>query len=171
MAGARAWILQQLEAERGRWMLWLPVAMGLGIAVYFELPSEPAIWLGPALAAAASAAAFMAHTLEMCQEHPPYEVAAFFLCGREHLIPAMFRKIVEGVAASANVELDAFRYYLDRHIGLDEAEHGPASLRMMQALCGDHDRRWRVVQRAAEEALLARITLWDGIAEAIAAAQ
>ena len=37
-------------------MLWLPVAMGLGIAIYFELPGEPAIWLGPALAAGASAA-------------------------------------------------------------------------------------------------------------------
>ena len=51
MAGARTWILEQLDAERGRWMLWLPVAMGLGIAVYFELPSEPALWLGPAIAA------------------------------------------------------------------------------------------------------------------------
>jgi competence protein ComEC len=60
VAAARTWILQQLEAERGRWMLWLPVAIGLGIAVYFELPSEPAIWLGPALAAAASAAVLMA---------------------------------------------------------------------------------------------------------------
>ena len=60
MAGLRSWILQQLEAERGRWMLWLPVALGLGIAIYFELPSEPAMWLGPALVAAASAAAFMA---------------------------------------------------------------------------------------------------------------
>ena len=119
----------------------------------------------------AAAAEFMAHTLEMCQEHPPYEVAAFFLFGREHLIPAMFRKIVEGVAASANVKMDAFRSYLDRHIGLDEEEHGPASVRMMQSLCGDNDRRWRLVQRAAEEALLARITLWDGIAEAIEAAQ
>jgi len=52
MTGARTWILEQLDAERGRWMLWLPVAMGLGIAVYFELPSEPSLWLGPALAAA-----------------------------------------------------------------------------------------------------------------------
>ncbi len=41
-------------------MLWLPVAFGLGIAIYFELPSEPAIWLGPALAAGAAGAAFMA---------------------------------------------------------------------------------------------------------------
>ncbi|MBM3647563.1 MAG: ComEC family competence protein [Alphaproteobacteria bacterium] len=59
MAGARAWILERLDGERGRWMLWLPVALGLGIAVYFELPSEPALWLGPAaVAAGAGLAAF-----------------------------------------------------------------------------------------------------------------
>jgi competence protein ComEC len=60
VAGARAWILDQLDAERSRWMLWLPVALGLGIAIYFELPSEPALWLGPALAAAALALVFLA---------------------------------------------------------------------------------------------------------------
>ena len=60
MAGARTWILHQLDAERGRWMLWLPVAMGLGIAIYFELPSEPALWLGPALGGASFVAAFLA---------------------------------------------------------------------------------------------------------------
>lgn len=60
MAGARAWILNKLEAERSRWMLWLPVALGLGIAVYFELPSEPALWLGPVLAAAGLVLVFLA---------------------------------------------------------------------------------------------------------------
>ena len=60
MAGARAWILDLLDAERSRWMLWLPVALGLGIAIYFELPSEPALWLGPALAAAALVLVFFA---------------------------------------------------------------------------------------------------------------
>jgi competence protein ComEC len=60
VAGARAWILNLLDAERSRWMLWLPVALGLGIAIYFELPSEPALWLGPALAAAALALVFFA---------------------------------------------------------------------------------------------------------------
>ena len=60
MAGARTWILDQLDAERSRWMLWLPVAMGLGIAVYFELPSEPALWLGPLLAAGALVLVFLA---------------------------------------------------------------------------------------------------------------
>lgn len=60
MSNLRSWIPQQLDAERGRWMLWLPVAMGLGIAVYFELPSEPALWVGPAIGAGAAAAAFFA---------------------------------------------------------------------------------------------------------------
>ena len=117
-----------------------------------------------------AAAEFMSHTLEICQDHPPYEVAAFFLFGRENLIPDMFRKIVEGLADSENVSIDAFRYYLDRHIGIDEEEHGPASVRMMKSMCGDNDMRWRLVKRAAEESLIARIKLWDGIAEAIEAA-
>lgn len=41
---------QRLDAERDRWALWTPVALGLGVAVYFELPSEPPLWLGVAIA-------------------------------------------------------------------------------------------------------------------------
>jgi competence protein ComEC len=70
VTGARTWILQQLDAERGRWLLWLPVALGLGIAVYFELPSEPALWLGPALAIAAALGTLLApsgsHARALC---------------------------------------------------------------------------------------------------------
>jgi len=40
-----------LAAERGRWFLWSPVLLGLGIAGYFALPLEPAVWLGPAASA------------------------------------------------------------------------------------------------------------------------
>ncbi len=116
-----------------------------------------------------AAVKFVSHTLEVCQDHPACEVAAFFLFGRENLIPDMFRKIVEGIAAAEGASINAFRYYLDRHIGIDEEEHGPASERMMRALCGEDDTRWRLVKRAAEEALMARIALWDGIAEAIEA--
>ncbi len=45
-----------LAAERDRWALWLPVALGFGIAVYFSLPAEPPITLGPAAAVAAALA-------------------------------------------------------------------------------------------------------------------
>ena len=37
-----------LLAERHRWWLWTPVGLGLGIAGYFLLPSEPPLWLGAA---------------------------------------------------------------------------------------------------------------------------
>ena len=60
MSRARDWIRQQLDAERGRWVLWLPVALGFGIAIYFELPSEPTLWLGPLLAAGGLVLAFFA---------------------------------------------------------------------------------------------------------------
>lgn len=44
-----------LYAERSRWVLWMPVLFGLGIGIYFLLPTEPHPWqiaLGSALAIA-----------------------------------------------------------------------------------------------------------------------
>jgi competence protein ComEC len=35
-----------LEQERSRWILWLPVMLGAGVAGYFALPAEPPAWLG-----------------------------------------------------------------------------------------------------------------------------
>lgn len=36
-----------IEAERERWILWLPVGFGLGIALYFALPTEPSPFAAP----------------------------------------------------------------------------------------------------------------------------
>ncbi|MFO1080724.1 MAG: ComEC/Rec2 family competence protein [Reyranellaceae bacterium] len=60
MTHLRTWLLATLEAERGRWILWLPVALGLGIACYFELPIEPAPWAGPLAACIALVATILA---------------------------------------------------------------------------------------------------------------
>jgi competence protein ComEC len=35
--------VRQLEAEQERWFLWLPVLFGAGVALYFALPTEPAV--------------------------------------------------------------------------------------------------------------------------------
>jgi competence protein ComEC len=43
--GLAAWI----EAERGRFLPWLPVFMGAGIVLYFGQRDEPPAWIGPAL--------------------------------------------------------------------------------------------------------------------------
>jgi competence protein ComEC len=40
---------ETLIAERGRWILWLPVALGAGIASYFTLAGEPPLAAGPVL--------------------------------------------------------------------------------------------------------------------------
>jgi competence protein ComEC len=45
-----------VEAERGRFVLLLPVAMGAAILLYFSLPTEPPLWLGGAAVLAASLA-------------------------------------------------------------------------------------------------------------------
>lgn len=37
-------LLEQLDAERERWLLWVPVALGIGIAAYFSVSSEPSLW-------------------------------------------------------------------------------------------------------------------------------
>ena len=51
MALWSAWV----EAERGRFFVLLPIAMGAAILVYFALPAEPPFWLGFLLLAVAAA--------------------------------------------------------------------------------------------------------------------
>jgi len=48
-------LLRRLEAEQERWGLWLPVLLGVGVGLYFSLPTEPHVLtalapLGAALA-------------------------------------------------------------------------------------------------------------------------
>ena len=50
-AGLRAGLnpLRAIAGQRERWILWLPPALGLGIALYFALPEEPARWIAAAV--------------------------------------------------------------------------------------------------------------------------
>lgn len=41
----RYYITRNLEAERERWVLWLPVLFATGIGIYFALQQEPSMWL------------------------------------------------------------------------------------------------------------------------------
>ncbi len=46
VAGANTWLEAWIDAERGRFTLWLPVAMGAGVLAYFSLRFEPPAWVG-----------------------------------------------------------------------------------------------------------------------------
>jgi hypothetical protein len=117
----------------------------------------------------AAAAAFVTDSVSICLTGKNHEVAAYFLFGRENLIPAMFRKIVAGLQASGEAGFDGLLYYLDRHIVIDEGEHGPAAQRMLEHLVAGEPRRWAEAWRAAQRAVQARVKLWDAIAAALPA--
>ena len=90
-------------------------------------------------------------------------IAAAFTLGREELIPDLFRGLVRNLDDREPGRLGLFRHYLDRHVHLDEDEHGPMALRMLSTVCGNDPSRWRDAQFAASQALEARLALWDGV--------
>jgi hypothetical protein len=67
--------------------------------------------------------------------------------------------------AEAHGRLDRFRYYLDRHIHLDEDQHGPMAERLVANLCGSDASKWRAAEEAARCALQARLDLWDSVSD------
>ncbi len=94
-------------------------------------------------------------------------IASAFTFGREHLLPAIFQRIVDELNVEAGGGLEAFRYYLNRHIGLDEDEHGPMAFQLLLTVCGSDESRWQVAEQAAVDCLVARRGLWDGIHDVI----
>jgi hypothetical protein len=99
----------------------------------------------------------------------PHEVAASFTLGREDLIPDLFRQLVDELVKSEPDGLATLAYYFDRHIHLDEEEHGPLAWRMVELLIDGDAGKSSEAEVAAREALEVRKLLWDGIHQKIAA--
>jgi hypothetical protein len=115
----------------------------------------------------AAARKFVLQTFQTIEKGQVDAVASAFTFGREDLLPALFQRIVDELNVEASGGLEIFRYYLQRHIGLDGEEHGPMAGRLMQSLCGSDEHRWQVAEHAALAALEARRELWDGIYQII----
>ena len=96
-----------------------------------------------------------------------HALAAAFTFGREDLIPDMFRALVRDLNAQNAGALDTFLWYLERHIEVDGEDHGPLSLKMVTDICGADATRWEEAGAAAEQALRARLALWDAILQQI----
>ncbi|MGD2117294.1 MAG: DUF3050 domain-containing protein [Chromatiales bacterium] len=113
---------------------------------------------------------FTTQTFAFIRNNRPHEVAAALALGREHIIPCMFRSILDKIGvAEANAPI--FHFYLKRHIHLDEDFHAPLSLRLLNELCaGDAEKIEQAIQ-AAQLAVSARIEFWDGVLEAISTAR
>lgn len=89
------------------------------------------------------------------------EAASSFFYGREDAIPQMFQSLLDRWGLSEKMA-PRFVHYLQRHIDLDGGEHGPAAMKTLSDLIVDKEAEAFALQ-AAEQAIAARIALWDGI--------
>jgi hypothetical protein len=106
---------------------------------------------------------FVKTTFSMLENAPVNVVASMFTFGREEVIPNMFRSIISKIDKDFKGRLKNFIYYLDRHIGVDEDEHGPAALKMIKVLCGNDEEKWKEAAQAAKMTMNARIVFWNEI--------
>lgn len=106
---------------------------------------------------------FVEATFRVIAEGSVAAQAAAFTFGREDAIPDMFRALVRDLNREMEGDLGQFVWYLQRHIEVDGDDHGPLSLRMVADLCGTDEKAWEAAGQAAEDAIRARLALWDGI--------
>ncbi len=106
---------------------------------------------------------FVRTTMAIARSAEPHRVAAAFTYGREDIIPAMFRRLVDLLVEVSPQSWGTLRYYLDRHIATDTDRHGPQARLLVPRLCGTDDILWSEAAEAARSSLEARARLWDEI--------
>lgn len=111
---------------------------------------------------------FMRTTFGFIETGKAHVVAAAFTFGREHIIPLMFRVLLERMSIT-EPQAPAFFYYVQRHIQMDEESHGPLAILLLNELCGSDLVRQTEAEVAALDAISARIRFWDGVLQAIKA--
>jgi len=126
-----------------------------GIEAALALPVVPA-----------PSVAFTRQTFAFINSGRPHEVAAALALGREHIIPCMFRAILQKIQVS-DQQAPIFHYYLNRHIHLDEDFHAPLSLRLLNGLCERDTEKQHQAVTAAQSAVEARLKFWDGVLAAL----
>ena len=111
---------------------------------------------------------FLKFTFEIVKEGKPHKVAAAFTFGRENLIPSMFTEILRNFQINfPEKNISELIYYFERHIELDEDEHGPMALQMVIELADNDPDKWKEINDVSVEALKRRIELWNAIEEEI----
>ena len=82
-------------------------------------------------------------------------------------IQQLINRAGQGIHSQLNQDisgqLDQFVWYLERHIEVDGDDHGPLALKIVADLCGNDPTLWEEAAASAEEALLARVKLWNGV--------
>lgn len=115
----------------------------------------------------ASAKIFMRFTFEIISRNQVHLLASMLAYGRENVVPNLFYTLRNQLQLSS-IDSPNLHAYLDRHIQLDEQEHGPLAVLMVQELCEDSCEKQAQVIEIAEQALEVRLNFWNAIHEALA---
>src|SRR5262249_1433326 len=121
-------VLQQLAEtllkQRDRWILWTPVAIAVGVGLYFSLRTEPPLWLGLVMLAVllAPLPAFYKNKLAVLAWLPFFLVALGFAAAEVRTwqvsAPVLERRtyplFVEGRVAAVDVLPEGHRMVLDQ---------------------------------------------------------
>lgn len=109
---------------------------------------------------------FTKQTYQQVFEWDIHKIVAAFCHGREKVIPLMFLNLAEkcGIKKSSS---PMFFYYLERHIELDGDEHGPMADKLLQAVVGESESRYKEAMEAADKCLDQRLQFWDGLSDQI----
>lgn len=113
---------------------------------------------------------FTQQTFKFIHSGEPQQVAAALALGREHIIPGMFRSILDKIDID-ETQAPTFHYYLNRHIHLDEDFHAPLSLKLLNELCAGESAKIDSAIAAAKQAVEARVSFWDGVLTALKSAR
>lgn len=108
-------------------------------------------------------AAFVNSTIDTALHADSVEVLGSFFYGREDIIPAMFRRLLDDWTVEEN-SAPAFVYYLNRHIQIDSDSHGPAAEEIINMITEGDEMKCALLIEAAFAALRQRIALWDALA-------
>lgn len=103
-------------------------------------------------------------TLELSQRGSLPAMLGSFCLAREEPIPAMFEKLLPRIGHDA----PSMRLYLERHIQVDADDHGPKAEAALELVAAQQRGNSDILLNAAKQALAARVSLWDGIVQAIA---
>ncbi|MCY0877349.1 MAG: DUF3050 domain-containing protein [Firmicutes bacterium] len=144
--GADTHLIDQLVNALARGASWQEAVDGL------ELPS--------------AVRAFLRFDFDLIDSQALHRIAAAFFFGREDIIPAMFRPLVLTLSQQG-APVQRFLYYLNRHIEVDEGQHGPRASRMVELLCHNDPRRLDEARETALQALRVRGHLWDAAHRAV----
>lgn len=109
---------------------------------------------------------FVSATLHIALSTPTHCVAAAFLHGREHVIPAMFKHILQSDELIQH-QAPTLYGYLARHIELDTEDHAPAAQLLLERLVSADPTYPLQAHDTALAAVESRITFWDQVRAAL----